>query len=150
MQSTERYFANDKTAGVASHDKEYLLATGAKVVNRLRLLDQIFGPASRQLLIRAGLPSTRRVVEIGCGTGLMALWMAGQLGPEGALSAVDSSEAQLEVAAENAKAAGLQNVSFHASAAEHTRLPRGSLDLVYSRFVDVPPHESTSCPERDE
>lgn len=135
MRSTEKYFANERTTGVTSRSKEYVLATGAKAVDRLHLLDQIFGPASRQLLIRAGLPSTRRVAELGCGTGLMALWIAGQLGAEGALSAVDSSEAQLEVADANARAAGLQNVSFHAATAEDTRLARGSFDLVYSRFL---------------
>lgn len=135
MRSTEKNFANNRTTGGASRSKKYVLATGAKAVDRLHLLDQIFGPASRQLLIRAGLPSTRSVAEIGCGTGLMAQWIAGQLGPEGVLSAVDSSEAQLEVAAANARAVGLQNVSFHAAPAEDTRLPRGSFDLVYSRFL---------------
>ena len=135
MRSREKYLANNRTTWVTSRSKEYVLATGAKAVDRLHLLDQIFGPASRQLLIRAGLPGARRVAEIGCGTGLMALWIAGQLGPEGVLSAVDSSEAQLEVAAANARAVGSQNVSFHAATAEDTRLPRGSFDLVYSRFL---------------
>ena len=90
MHSTEKYFANDRTKGVASNSKEYVLAAGAKAADRLHLLDQVSGPGSRQLLIRAGLPSTRRAVEIGCGPGLMALWMAGQLGPEGLEAKMES------------------------------------------------------------
>lgn len=135
LKPSEKYSPDDRAREVASHSKEYVLATGARAADRLRLLDQIFGPASRRVLITAGLVSARCVVEMGCGTGLMALWMAGQVGVRGSVWAVDNSKAQLEVGAENARATGLQNISFHAARADDTRLQRGYFDLVYSRFL---------------
>jgi SAM-dependent methyltransferase len=126
---------NDGARKGVSRSHDYVLAAGTRAVDRLRLLDQIFGPASRQLLTRIGLPSSRHIAEIGCGTGLMTLWMAKQVGIGGSVSAVDNSDAQLKVAAESASAAGLQNISFHAASADNTQLPRGFFDLVYSRFL---------------
>lgn len=83
----------------------------------------------------AGLDSARFVVEMGCGTGLMALWVAEQVGVRGSVWAVDNSEAQLEVVAKNARATGLQNISLHAAGPDDTQLQRGCFDLVYSRFL---------------
>jgi 2-polyprenyl-3-methyl-5-hydroxy-6-metoxy-1,4-benzoquinol methylase len=115
--------------------QDYILATGASAVPRLRLLNEIFGPASRQLLLRAGLRQGCRVAEVGCGTGLMALWIAEQAGTEGSLSAVDMSREQLQIAEAHAKAAGLEQISFQQATAYDTRLAHGAFDLVYSRFL---------------
>lgn len=134
-EPTETYPPDNRASKVTSPGKQYVLATGARAVDRLRLLDQVFGPASRRLLITAGLASARCVIEMGCGTGLMALWMAGQVGGRGSVWAVDNSEAQVDVAAENARATGLQNISFHVAGAEDTGLQRGYFDLVYSRCL---------------
>jgi SAM-dependent methyltransferase len=120
---------------VSSSQQRYALATGGAAATRLELLDQIFGPASRMLLERAGLASGWRVAEIGCGIGLMTLWMAESVGPSGSVCTVDMSEEQLRVAANRAAAAGLTNVVFHQASACETGLPRASFDLVYSRFL---------------
>jgi len=118
-----------------SQDSKYVLATGATATPRLRLLNEIFGPASRQLLINAGLRSGQRAAEFGCGTGLMALWMAKQVGNAGSVCAVDASPEQLQIAGQAATAAGLKNVSLHPADAYNTRLAPGEFDLVYSRFL---------------
>lgn len=115
--------------------KDYVLATGTRAIERLRLLDEIFGPASRRLLMNLGVSTVSRVAELGCGTGLMSMWMAKQAGPEASVYALDSSEGQLATACENAKAVGLKNISFQLASAYNTRLPHGSFDLVYSRFL---------------
>lgn len=115
--------------------KKYVLATGEKAAERLILLNEIFGPGTQELLRTAGLSVGMRVAEVGCGTGLVALWMAGIVGPAGAVAAVDLSSEQLGVAERNAAAAGLENVSFHQASAYGTNLPRESFDLVYSRFL---------------
>jgi ubiquinone/menaquinone biosynthesis C-methylase UbiE len=65
----------------------------------------------------------------------MTMWIAELVGIEGSVSAVDNNEHQIAVASENARAAGLQNVFFHKAPADDTRLPHGSFDLVYSRFL---------------
>ena len=82
-----------------------------------------------------GASTASRVAELGCGTGLMAMWMAKQARHEASVFALDSSEEQLAVACGNARAFGLSNISFQRASAYNTRLPHGSFDLVYSRFL---------------
>jgi ubiquinone/menaquinone biosynthesis C-methylase UbiE len=120
---------------MASNSRGYVLATGPQAVDRLQLLNRIFGSASRQLLTKVGLLSARRIAEIGCGTGLMTTWIAAQAGAGASVWGVDNSEGQLAVAADNAKTAGLHNLSFHLAPADNTGLPHASFDLVYSRFL---------------
>jgi methylase of polypeptide subunit release factors len=59
---------------------DYILATGEAAASRLEMLEEIFGPHSRQLLEKAELSNGLRVADIGCGTGLVSLWIATQLG----------------------------------------------------------------------
>src|SRR5262245_14738792 len=119
----------------SSSGEEYMLATGDAAVVRLRLLDEIFGPATREFLATIGLRRGWRVADIGCGVGLVALWIAEQVGPDGWVSAVGVSSEQLRVAESSAAAAGRKNISFHQASAYETGLPPASLDLVCSRFL---------------
>lgn len=115
--------------------KEYLLATGQEAADRLVLLNEIFGPGTQALLGMAGLCEGMQVAEIGCGTGLVALWMAEVISASGSVTAVDLSDEQLRVAERNAAQAGVKNVVFQKGSADETNLPRESFDLVYSRFL---------------
>ena len=115
------------------HHNDYVLATGEQAAERLLLLDQIFGPSTQDLLKTAGLAPGMHVAEIGCGSGLVAAWMAKMFGA--AVTAVDASDEQLQVAAKSAAAAGLKTVAFRVGNAYDTGLPRASFDLVYSRFL---------------
>lgn len=92
-------------------------------------------PSFAELLARAGLTQGMRVADIGCGTGLVSLWIATPLGAEGSATGIDMSGEQLRMAEKNAVAAGLTNVSFHQASAYDTNLPRTQFDLVYSRFL---------------
>jgi SAM-dependent methyltransferase/GNAT superfamily N-acetyltransferase len=115
--------------------EDYVLATGEAAAIRLRLIDEIFGLDSRALLTAAGLRPGLRVAEIGCGSGLVASWMAGMVAPDGSVCAVDSGAGQLRVAREHAESEGIRNISFHERTATETGLARESFDLVYSRFL---------------
>jgi ubiquinone/menaquinone biosynthesis C-methylase UbiE len=119
----------------SSSGEEYMLATGDAAVVRLRLLDEIFGPGTREFLRTVGLRRGWRVADIGCGIGLVALWIAEQVGGNGWVSAVDVSSEQLRVAKRNAAMWGLKNISFHEASAYETSLPRASFDLVCCRFL---------------
>jgi predicted O-methyltransferase YrrM len=114
---------------------EYVLATGQRAAERLRLLDQIAGPGTRELLTKLGLRAGWNAAEIGCGSGLVALWMAQRVAPDGRVTAVDMSADQLRLARENAATAGLNNISFCHGDAAAGELLRNSFDLVYSRFL---------------
>lgn len=134
-ESMEVCSSRDDKGKIPSQGASYVLATGAGAVDRLQLLDQIFGPASRVLLSNAGLSSASSVAEMGCGTGLVTLWMATQVSPGVMVHAVDLSEQQIAVASSNAELAGRQNISYQVAPAKQTGLPHGTFDLVYSRFL---------------
>ena len=125
----------DTSTAVPLTHSNYILATGEKASERLRLLNEIFGPGTRELLRLAGLSPGMAVADIGCGTGLVSQWIAGAVAPHGSVTAVDVSSEQLQIGEEKAMAAGLKNVRFQTSDAYQTGLPGESFDLVYSRFL---------------
>jgi len=89
------------------------MATGEAAARRLQLIDSIFGPSTRELLISSGLRVGWRVADIGCGVGLVSFWIAGQVGSTGSVAAVDASADQIETAGNYAAQQGFANVVFH-------------------------------------
>jgi ubiquinone/menaquinone biosynthesis C-methylase UbiE len=57
--------------------------------NRLGALESLFDDSSRRLLAALGLGEGRRCLEIGCGAGGIALWLADQVGSTGRVLATD-------------------------------------------------------------
>ena len=114
---------------------DYLLAQGAADVDRLALLNQVYGPPSEALLIEGGLKPGLRVAEIGCGSGNMTCWMAQRVGLNGHVTGVDASEESLEQARKQAKVRQLGNVEFVWGDVNQLSLPPASFDLLYCRFV---------------
>ncbi|HKW35241.1 MAG TPA: methyltransferase domain-containing protein [Candidatus Acidoferrum sp.] len=125
----------DQQEYLSLEKQSYSLASGVRAAPRLSLLNEIFGSASQELLTQVGLRSGQRVAEIGCGTGLMTRWIAQQVGPEGSVYGIDISDAQLAIASENASSVSSRNIYFREAPADATGLPRGSFDVVYSRFL---------------
>jgi SAM-dependent methyltransferase len=82
-----------------------------------------------------GLKPGQRVLDVGCGSGNMACWIADQVGPSGSVLGIDNSAGQIEVAREQARSRGLANVEFQTADAYSPRLPENSFDLVYCRLV---------------
>jgi SAM-dependent methyltransferase len=117
------------------HAEHYILATGGKDAQRLRLLHDVYGPGTEALLRRAGLRAGLRVVEIGCGSGNTACWVAEQVGPGGSVVAIDVSPEQIEVARQQAVGRKLRNIEFQVADAYAPRLPEGAFDLAYCRLV---------------
>ncbi len=115
--------------------ERYVLATGEAGADRLRIVHSVHGPDSEAFLQRAGLKAGLRVADIGCGVGILACWLAEQVGPEGEVIGVDISAGQVAVAQQTAQAAGLKNIRFVNAGAYATGLERESFDLVYSRFM---------------
>ncbi len=115
----------------------YILATGAgDPADRLRLVDEVYGASTRQMLLEAGLKPGMRVLDVACGVGTVSCWMAGQVGPTGKVVAVDISSAQLDVARETWKAfSDLPEIDFMEASAYGTGLPSESFDIVYARLL---------------
>jgi 2-polyprenyl-3-methyl-5-hydroxy-6-metoxy-1,4-benzoquinol methylase len=115
--------------------EHYILATGGKDVKRLRLLHKVYGPGTEALLRRVGLRDGQRVVEIGCGSGNIACWVAQQIAPNGSITAIDVASDQIEQARLQAHSRNLRNIEFQVADAYSPRLPEDSFDLIYCRLV---------------
>jgi SAM-dependent methyltransferase len=117
------------------NSERYILATGGKEVERLRLLHEVYGPNTEALLRRAGIGEGMRFVEVGCGNGNVACWVAEQVGPRGAVVGIDNSPDQVEQARRNAQSRGLSNVEFRVGDAGSPGLPEGEFDVAYGRLI---------------
>ena len=113
---------------------EYVLATGDAAANRLRILHNVYGPGARELLMRAGIRAGMKVVDLGCGTGMVTQLLAELVGPGGEVVGVDYSAAQVEEA-RTLLPTELSNVRFIQASATDTGLQREAFDLVYCRFL---------------
>jgi SAM-dependent methyltransferase len=74
----------------------------------------------------------QRVVDLGCGSGQLALRIAPVAGT---VLGVDVSKAMIDLLDEHARSAGLTNVEGRAVPIEHLDLEPGSVDLVVSNYA---------------
>jgi SAM-dependent methyltransferase len=120
---------------MSGHSERYILATGSEDVERLRLLQEVYGPNTEALLYRVGLRDGARIVEIGCGNGNVSCWLAEQVGPRGSVVGIDNSPGQIEQAQRQADTRGLRNVEFRVGDAGSPRLPEEDFDIAYARLI---------------
>jgi SAM-dependent methyltransferase len=127
----------DEPCGIMTKSDSYMLAVGRDGVDRLALLNRIYGPFTEAFLSECGLHSGMTVMDVGCGTGTVTVWIASKVGPEGYVLGVEVSNEQLEVARQRTAALGLHNVDFLALSADALGEIGRQFDLVYSRFLLV-------------
>ena len=72
------------------------------------MVPAVFGPWAKILLDTVALPAGTRVLDVACGTGIVARFAAPQVGPTGRLVGLDTSEAMLAVARAQPKPTGAQ------------------------------------------
>lgn len=76
------------------------------------------------------------VCDMGCGSGIMTLYLAQKVGPKGHVYAVDASEAQLDIVRKKVADAGLTNVTcVRADVQDASQLGMDNVDFVYSRLI---------------
>lgn len=90
--------------------------------------------ATRRMLRALPVDRGDTVVDVGCGTGWHARWLARKVGPAGAVYCVDLQPEMLERAAALARADGVSLVLVQ-GAVDHVPVPAGVADLVL--LVDV-------------
>ncbi|ODN42024.1 class I SAM-dependent methyltransferase [Piscirickettsia litoralis] len=121
---------------------QYTLQTGAGIADeRLGFLQKVHGPDSIAFLRRHMTSKNNRILDIGCGTGYMATWMADNIAKN--VTAVDQSLAQLEIAKLRTTSLNIRNIEFIQGDAYDSAMQAGQYDLTYSRFLmqhltDVP------------
>jgi ubiquinone/menaquinone biosynthesis C-methylase UbiE len=95
-----------------------------------RLWHAQLAPAQQAMLEAARLCRGERVLDVACGTGLVAVDAAGAVGPEGRVLGVDLSGRMVEAAQRRAQAAQLPNLRFERMDAEALALPDAGVDVV--------------------
>ena len=97
-------------------------------LERLRMIEQVFDPASRRRLLNAGLQAGWRCLEIGPGAGSIMVWMGEVVGPAGWVVAVDLDPKFLNES-------GRSNVEIVRADIRTAQLPQQSFDVVHARYV---------------
>jgi ubiquinone/menaquinone biosynthesis C-methylase UbiE len=87
-------------------------------------------PAQARLMEMAALQPGERALDLACGTGLVTFRAAGAVGPKGAVTGTDISEAMIALCARTADERGLRHVAFERMAAEELAFPDASFDAV--------------------
>lgn len=86
--------------------------------------------AQAAMLSRASLAPGERVLDVACGTGLVALEAARAVGPDGRVLGIDLSGQMVDAARLRAHERGLSNADFVRMEAETLTLPDASFDVV--------------------
>jgi ubiquinone/menaquinone biosynthesis C-methylase UbiE len=106
-------------------------------LERLRMLERVFDPASRRRLFSTGLQAGWRCLEVGPGAGSIMTWMDGVVGPMGRVVAVDLDPKLLGESMQS-------NVEIVQADIRTAQLPEESFDLVHARcvLIHIPDYET--------
>lgn len=116
-------------------DDQYTLNVGQKGKERLDIQNEIYNLSTQQFLVNNGLKKGMHVLEVGCGTGQFACWLADMVGPTGRVVAIDNSEEQLELAVKLAQDNKLTNIEFQLVSIYELEKLSEMFDIVFSRWV---------------
>lgn len=100
-------------------------------------MDRAFQPLTAALIERAAPRQGERVIDVGCGCGDLSLALAGRLGADGRVLAVDVSRPMLEQGRSRQQAldAGPRaNIDWQEADAAACPFPAAAFDLLISRF----------------
>jgi ubiquinone/menaquinone biosynthesis C-methylase UbiE len=112
---------------------EYILGHSPDELRRLILQAEVLRPITDRLLKEAGIKLGMRVLDLGCGTGDVAM-LAAELGPKGDVVGIDRSDEAICLARDRASRAGYGNIEFRSGAAEDF-VDFATFDLAVGRYV---------------
>ncbi len=96
----------------------------------LREIDNRFTGVVDAVIRRAALQSVQQVLDLGTGTGSVAIMAASLVMPGGNVTAVDISPEMLDLARQRSASLGLRNIEFLEGRAEELPAPTGRFDVV--------------------
>jgi ubiquinone/menaquinone biosynthesis C-methylase UbiE len=97
------------------------------------MVPALFAPWSAHLIRVANVQLGERVLDVACGTGIVARQIAPRVGLQGTVIGLDHNPNALSVAGAAAEREGLA-IEWHTGSAEQLPFPDGSFDLIMCQF----------------
>jgi SAM-dependent methyltransferase len=114
---------------------QYPLGASDLELERLTFQHEVWGPVTRAFLARLGVREGWRVLDLGCGPGLVAFDLASMVGATGEVLALDESARWIAHVEEQAKDRGVANLRTERTRIQEAELEPGAFDLVIARWV---------------
>jgi len=112
--------------------------TRGEVIHWAPVYELVFGRFLRRthpaVVELAALSAGEQVLDVGCGTGSLAVALKMSAGPTGSVHGIDASQEMIEVARRNASKAGAE-MNFQVGLGEAIPFPDGTFDLVVSQLA---------------
>lgn len=99
------------------------------------MVPTLFGPWATNLIQAADPRPGERVLDVGCGTGIIARQVASRLGAGGTITGLDLSPNMLAIARTAAAREGVAIIEWREGSAEQLPFPESSFDLVLCQFA---------------
>lgn len=115
----------------------HALEPGQKNALWIEKLDTIIGAATRSFIKANGLKRGMKVLDLGCGPGVMVPWLAEMVGPDGHVYATDPLSEEVEATIRRVRKKNISNVTCMQSLPATLQLPVNSLDLIFCRNTFV-------------
>lgn len=119
-------------SSVRADDSNYSIAVGEKDQERLTILNEIYNPYTFEFLNECPIEKGAKVLEIGCGLGILSQALAERVGPNGYVLGTDISEKQIAIAKTLTQR---ENLEFRVHSAYDLESLDQQFDLVYGRFL---------------
>ncbi|NQY42679.1 MAG: methyltransferase domain-containing protein [Legionellales bacterium] len=119
---------------VSAKKNTYALSTGKQDLKRMRYLNEAVNPYSLNF-IKNYIKKGDKVLDIGCGPGIMSQEIAKIVGEGGGVLGVDISNRQIQLAKKLASQERLTNIKFQQGSATDLTKIEEKYDVVYVRFV---------------
>jgi SAM-dependent methyltransferase len=115
-------------------EDHYVIATGRKGRDRLRVLTRVFAETTTRLLDGVGIGRGMACLDVGCGGGDVAAELARRVGPSGRVEGIDLDAVALDLARREAEGLGLANLEYRILDV-YDLADSDRFDVVYARFL---------------
>lgn len=113
----------------------YQLRTDSIGRKRLNLQGEVYNPGSQNFLLSQGIKKGQSILEVGCGSGTMSVWLAKQVGKRGRLLCIDNDRSQIKATQQVINKDKLTQVECRELSVFDLDQLAEQFDIIYVRFV---------------
>jgi ubiquinone/menaquinone biosynthesis C-methylase UbiE len=125
---------------VGDKPRRYVRGSDSKEASRLETQAKVMNPVLEKQFEIMGLKPHMKVLDAGCGSGVITRLIASRVFPEEVVG-LDMDPVFIKEARNQAKSEGIENVRFDIGNIDDMKYDDGSFDLSYCRFVLMHVHD---------